>query len=206
MNWYRTAQVSELTEVARSKGYNIGPVYHGTASEFNTFENVESVRGFDSHLSPSHSFTESPDLAEAFGIDRMQHVKKPSLRKMNVFLAIHNPIDLTKKTPELIDILVEIGENRDDLEELGTNFYWQIVDDAEFVKKLIEKGYDGAICDESDALKHFGIKVRDNETAHTYAVFKSSQIKSADDVTMDDNGEEIPLGSRFDINNPDIRY
>jgi len=143
MNWYRTAQTSELTELARSRGYNIGPVYHGTASEFNVFENVESVRGFDSHLSPSYSFTGSGDLADAFGIDRMQHVKKPSLRKMEVFLALNNPIDLTQKTPELIDILVDIGEDRKDLEELGTNFYWQIVDDADFVKKLIKLGMMG---------------------------------------------------------------
>ena len=36
--------------------------------------------------------------------------------------------------------------------------------------------------------------------------FINSQIKSADPVTYDDNGQPIPLSKRFDFNNPDIRY
>ena len=32
------------------------------------------------------------------------------------------------------------------------------------------------------------------------------QIKSADPVTYDDNGDPIPLNKRFDSNNKDIRY
>lgn len=37
-------------------------------------------------------------------------------------------------------------------------------------------------------------------------VFDSSQIKSSDPVTYDDNGNVIPLSKRFDRSNPDIRY
>ena len=36
--------------------------------------------------------------------------------------------------------------------------------------------------------------------------FKSNQIKSADPVTYDDNGDVIPLSERFDDAKPDIRY
>ena len=100
--------------------------------------------------------------------------------------------------------LVDIGENREDLEELGTNFYWQIADDDVFVNQLIQRGYDGAICDESDAAKHFKLKA--SQGSLTYAVFKPSQIKLADPITYDDSGNEIALESRFDINNSDIRY
>ena len=37
-------------------------------------------------------------------------------------------------------------------------------------------------------------------------VFESSQIKSAEPVTYDDNGNVIPLSKRFNLSNDDIRY
>jgi hypothetical protein len=37
-------------------------------------------------------------------------------------------------------------------------------------------------------------------------VFAPEQIKSAEPVTYDDNGEVVPLSKRFDFKNPDIRY
>jgi hypothetical protein len=44
------------------------------------------------------------------------------------------------------------------------------------------------------------------EDVHTFIVFKNTQIKSADPVTYDDNGNVIPLSERFKEDNPDIRY
>ena len=40
----------------------------------------------------------------------------------------------------------------------------------------------------------------------SYVVFNSSQIKSADPVTYDDNGNVIPLSERFNPENEDIRF
>jgi hypothetical protein len=37
-------------------------------------------------------------------------------------------------------------------------------------------------------------------------IFAPEQIKSAEPVTYDDNGEVVPLSKRFDFKNPDIRY
>lgn len=39
-----------------------------------------------------------------------------------------------------------------------------------------------------------------------YLAFKSEQIKSADPITYDDNGNVIPLSERFNTNEADIRY
>ena len=39
-----------------------------------------------------------------------------------------------------------------------------------------------------------------------YVVFDNTQLKSADAVTYDDNGNVIPLSKRFDASNEDIRY
>lgn len=46
---------------------------------------------------------------------------------------------------------------------------------------------------------------RDDITT-VYAVFKPNQIKSADPVTYDDQGNVIPLSKRFDSENNDIRF
>ena len=44
------------------------------------------------------------------------------------------------------------------------------------------------------------------EDVHTFIVFKNTQIKSADPVTYDDNGNVIPLSERFQESKSDIRY
>lgn len=74
--------------------------------------------------------------------------------------------------------------------------------DPSFEKPILDyaeqNGYDSAII-EVDT---------DNElVADTfYVVFSPEQIKSADPVTYDDNGNLIPLSERFDTGSKDIRY
>ena len=43
-------------------------------------------------------------------------------------------------------------------------------------------------------------------TGTVYSIFENTQIKSADPVTYDDNGNVIPLSERFKADNQDIRY
>lgn len=45
-----------------------------------------------------------------------------------------------------------------------------------------------------------------NNENEEFIAFNSEQIKSADPVTYDDNGNVIPLSKRFDTENEDIRY
>ena len=45
-----------------------------------------------------------------------------------------------------------------------------------------------------------------NNENEEFIAFNSEQIKSADPVTYDDNGDIIPLSKRFDFENEDIRY
>ncbi len=45
-----------------------------------------------------------------------------------------------------------------------------------------------------------------NNENEEFIAFNSEQIKSADPVTYDDNGDVIPLSKRFDFENEDIRY
>ena len=61
---------------------------------------------------------------------------------------------------------------------------------------LKSKGYDG--------VEYLNTYEVEEETA--YIAFSSSQIKSADPVTYDDDGNVIPLSQRFNEENDDIRY
>lgn len=55
--------------------------------------------------------------------------------------------------------------------------------------------------------KHDGIIVNSTDEEDTvYIVFESNQIKSADPVTYDDQGNVIPLSERFNPEQEDIRY
>jgi hypothetical protein len=66
------------------------------------------------------------------------------------------------------------------------------------IDQLINSGHDGNIF----------LNAYDYSAGlHTeYVVFSSHQIKSADPVTYDDNGNVIPLSQRFDSSKDDIRY
>lgn len=59
----------------------------------------------------------------------------------------------------------------------------------------------------TDLLKKIGYEsAMDTPDGGEIVVFDSSQVKSADPVTYDDDGNVIPLSKRFDKSNKDIRY
>lgn len=62
--------------------------------------------------------------------------------------------------------------------------------------------YDGVI--DKQVYENIGHSGMDENTVH-YVVFNPKNIKSADPVTFDDNGNVIPLSERFS-DDPDIRY
>lgn len=64
-------------------------------------------------------------------------------------------------------------------------------------------GFDGIIDDTvSEKFKNMGL----TEDSVHYIAFNSEQIKSADPVTYDDDGNVIPLSQRFNTKKSDIRY
>lgn len=73
---------------------------------------------------------------------------------------------------------------------------------AEWAK---DNGYDGV--EIKNVVDDGGRGVERVKPATVYIFFNpQSQVKSADPITYDDNGEIIPLSQRFNPNNPDIRY
>lgn len=60
-------------------------------------------------------------------------------------------------------------------------------------EKLAAQGYDGVARTEEGKI-------------YEYMVFDPNQVKYADPVTYDSEGNAVPLSQRFDFKNPDIRY
>lgn len=75
--------------------------------------------------------------------------------------------------------------------------------DATNLKGYDISKYDGIIDEQVyEKIGHAGM---DENTVH-YVVFNPRNIKSADAITYDDNGNVIPLSKRFNTENPDIRF
>lgn len=94
---------------------------------------------------------------------------------------------------KLYDVQQDITEEWDKAEGEAGIKAKNIIDN--FIK---ESGYDGIIIERDDDGK--------NRYTKSYIAFSSAQLKSADAVTYDDNGEVIPLSERFNVGNNDIRY
>ena len=95
--------------------------------------------------------------------------------------------------------LVEIGRN------IYADFIWQITETQEFADLCKQEGLDSVVAWEEHK-EYNSNGERETHMVKTYGVFSPEQIKSADPVTYDDNGNVIPLSERFNIKNNDIRY
>jgi len=84
----------------------------------------------------------------------------------------------------------------------GNNHY-------DVLKEVREKFPEADEYNLSEVLQENGfdsILYKDWDKGLIVSVFNPEQIKSADSITYDDNGNVIPLSKRFDPNNNDIRY
>lgn len=73
----------------------------------------------------------------------------------------------------------------------------------EVAKYAKDEGYDGV---KIENLNDNGPVKRYNKAEDVYIYFDPSQLKSADDVTYDDDGNVIPLNERFNPEKTDLRY
>ena len=161
------------------------------------------------------------------GLDSI-YFKDPNARHEKVYdtyLRIQNPFDTSTANNSFVDELISWYENQDTSKYAKENMesdLWDkngidAYDFAERVKDDIERGTFHAwtsIPDSvTDYLKHLGydgikdLGGKNSDVGHTVWIpFYSEQVKSADLVTYDDNGNIIPLSERFNPENKDIRW
>lgn len=197
-----------VNEAARKAGYTIKG-FHGSFSFFTKFG-----KGNKTSQAPdgAYFFTSNKDVAYSYTgykndvnlditsypvyeqLTRDGNIEKNRLPKGGVY-----NVSLKIKNPYVVDF--------------GGEYYSHKVngmDINETVRYAKENGYDGVIAKNIKDPGDMGDANWENENsrvvADDYIVFDSTQIKSTDPVTYDDNGNLIPLSKRFDASNEDIRY
>ena len=168
---------------AKDNAGNLLKVYHGTTAydRFNVFK-----RGKSGYLGPGMYFTENESYANryatAMGDDGQLY---------GVYLDIQNPIVCETDDPakEILRTLYGSDNIYNKRSAKQGNLVY-LITQAD-IKKAKAKGYDGVV---------WTVGVRE------FSVWDSSQIKSADPVTYDDDGNVIPLTERFNTENEDIRW
>ena len=163
-------------------------VFHGTEADFTEFDpsTISRESGNFGYFGKGFYFAGREDLGDYYAFIRQG-------KRMNEFVDIQNPFVYNDET--ISKIAKEIGLDNDlekdwSLLEQPSHFSNQ-----ETVEKFTEAikglGYDGVL-------------VYDRSGLGELVAFKPNQIKSADPVTYDDDGNIIPLSRRFDSGN-DIR-
>ena len=188
----KAEEVFRNSEV-RDKNGDLLPVYHARNNNFtifnksksgdNTYKNATDwAVGATSNL--GFWFNDS-DLKNEMG------TQGETLKSyLNIENAWHGTLDDVIETIRSFSTNEELSE-----EKYYNNDYSQLKEYAQnFVDELTANGYDGMILHDTE----FG--------GFSYVAFNSNQIKSADAITYDNNGEVIPLSERFNSNQEDIRY
>ena len=174
---------------AREQGYTI-KAYHGTnnSEETKTWNNERKEwdtkyapitvfkRRVDGHRNKGHFFASDIDNAGGYGS-----------KLYNVYLKIQDPLVIDCNGSLYSEIYYN-GQTKDTYE-------W-----AEWAERT---GYDGVIfLDIRDGVDYGALQTPLDE----YVAFRANQIKSADPVTYDDNGNVIPLSQRFNEQNNSLLY
>ena len=140
-----------VNEAAKSAGYTIGPVYHGTNAKFNKFDESKI---YAKVFGKGFYFVDCEDVATGFGS-----------KIMRTFLRLKNPQVLQMDDGEITPRFISGPEKHDDADS---------------------------------------IIIQQQDAPTIYVAKSHTQIKSADPITRDDDGQVVPLSKRFS-DSDDIR-
>lgn len=199
-----------VDEAAKRAGYGIR-AYHGTGEAFTEFAKAKIGANYEGYLEYGAGFYFTPSREEARKW-AANGEKINGNNVMSVYLAAErmmNP-DESISDDSAESILKKHGYFQNDIEfTLGRGY--------RFIEALIHFGYSNAeIQKQLKAMGYDGVDAsygKENKTGQ-YVIFDPEQVKSADLVTYDDEGNIIPLSERFrtdrtggeEWKNEDIRY
>lgn len=214
-----------VREAAKRAGYAIGPVFHGSPSQFNEFS-YEFMGQNGSSEGKGFYFTNNRNMARAYANEaKGGHV-------MEGYLRLGNPLSNSKKTltqakvKHLLRAVDPSGDNvlsnydtsgvgypgkawyKRALNEAAASIMESCNSDSEILSEIANSGAGvEEVARAARGMGYDGYVVSDKyKGAIVYVALESSQFKSADPVTYDDAGNVIPLSQRFNPANPDIRY
>ena len=178
-----------IDAVAKAAGYTPVRLYHGTKKRrFTIFDNSKgrTLDERDSVRSPIF-FSENQEFAEDYAnYGRPERDKTPP-KLYTVYLRTKNLWDYRNKANQ--DAAIKAFPDKASSIRDGA---WKFIESPVFQKWLLENGHDGFVNRE--------------RFADNYAVYDSSQIKSAEAITRDSKGNIIPPSKRFNPDSRDIRF
>ena len=131
----------------------------------------------------------------------------------SLFAKIENPliIDASKSNWNEIDVKSVLNTPFSDAikSEYGEDYFnygTQHLSTREVSKYAKQAGYDGVIFKNLKDNGGRNSNVSLDTASDVYIAFNPNNVKSADAITYDNDGEVIPLSERFDGNEDDIRY
>lgn len=172
-----------VDDAAREAGY-VNLFYHG----------AKKGGGFTVFRDWSY-FTENKAYAERYA-DR----EKPS-SLYHTYVKLENAFDTRRSKDRKLFTTIKQEYGLSDLQDTGLPDWTDGYDISDFIDEN-DLDYDGIVLDEGGDL----VKGKPVSRGLSYVVRNSAQIKSADPVTYDDDGNVIPLSERFNEAEDDIRY
>jgi hypothetical protein len=178
-----------IDAVAKAAGYTPVRLYHGTKKRrFTIFDNSKgrTLDERDSVRSPIF-FSENQGFAEDYANYGRPEKDKTPPKLYTVYLRTKNLWDYRNKANQ--DAAIKAFPDKASSIRDGA---WKFIESPVFQKWLLDNGHDGFVNHE--------------RFADNYAVYDSSQIKSAEAITRDSKGNIIPPSKRFNPDNRDIRF
>jgi hypothetical protein len=199
----KTAQ-RMVDEAAREAGYTV-EAYHGTKSDFTKFSKEKFGANFGnwSLFGAGFYFAPTKRMAEYWGDLSKENA---DAKVMRVFLRASKMLqaDEPLTNDKAINLIKEKSPSFD-----KEDIAWTLDRVSRFVTFMVNKGYDANMVREFFmSMGYDGVDYSNLSAGkyRQYVVFDPEQIKSADPVTYDDNGNVIPLSERFNEKSKDIRH
>lgn len=189
-----------VRDAAKAAGYNL-EAYHGTDVDFNEFKRVHHANG--NIWGSGFYFADSEDAAAGWG-ERASIVNfNDDYKVLHTYLSVHNPFELYADRLEL-----GLGEHAEDvISKLDPEYDADIIEAIRTGTRI--EDFRGWANDRiAEAIQELGFDAIQGyyyDEYHTM-VFSPNQVKSADPVTYDDEGNIIPLSRRFNPESDDIRF
>ena len=187
-----------INEYANYKGYKFN-VYHGSRNVFTAFDEEKKGTNTKTQTSKEWFFASDKETANSYypyGIMKELEKRYPNDKNFNAELLKDKGklyhLFLKMENPLVVDV-----EDYDYASHRNDKSAWM-----EFVEEADKNGNDGIIL--YNAMDN---QLDTSARKSTVYMFRNpNQVKSADLITYDDNGNIIPLSQRFDSGKKDIRF
>jgi len=185
-----------VDKAAKAAGYTVGPVFHGTSHDFTKFDVL-----FGGWFATDILDAEEHAAKSEGGSGRKPRIVSAYLRPGRT-LVIPDSIDMSGEISarDALEIVNEENGTTFTIEQLGVPNENLIANAYEF----FGTGGDRFIDNARDA--GFDLFSAWDMGEQHYSALNPQNIKSADPITRDDDGNVIPLSQRFDVRQDDIRY